>query len=198
MSEVHDAYHGSDAEKTIAVYKRLEEKGFIGIVAMNLLRACKASEHAKKYRGGNAHGSYKRQAYEKKDWSLMQLTRCLLSYAGMAGIGWGWSRDDQAIGFENVLYIDLPKFGQVSFHNRARHPGPDYSKPWDGVRGLGSSRIIRFACAVLGDPQPAETQGERDVRLKNGSKGGAGARPARKANGAKRAGSGEDQGGLGV
>jgi len=164
MCEVENAYNGSDAAATIAVYKRLEAAGPRGIIAMNLLRACKASERAKMYRGGNSRGSYKRQAYDKKDWSLMQLTQALTAHAVREGIIWGWGWDAKAIEFENVIYIDLPEFGQVSFHHRCRQPGPDYAKEWDGVRGLGSSRIIRFACAVLGDPQPAETKGEKDAK----------------------------------
>lgn len=176
MSEVHDAYHGSDADRTIAVYKRLEAAGARGIIAMNLLRACKASERAKQYRGGNSRGSYKRQAYDKKDWSLMQLTQALTAHAAREGIVWGWGYDAKAIEFENVIYIELPEFGQVSFHHRSRHPGPDYPKEWDGVRGFGSSRIIRFACAVLGDPQPVETNGERDAKRQTRRQRSAGAR----------------------
>lgn len=164
MSEVHDAYHGSDADRTIAVYKRLEAAGARGIIAMNLLRACKASERAKQYRGGNSRGSYKRQAYDKKDWSLMQLVNALTAHGDREGIAWGWGWDSKAIDFENVIYVELPEFGQVSFHHRVRHSGPDHTKEWDGIRGVGSSRIIRFACAVLGDPQPVETQGERDAK----------------------------------
>lgn len=205
MSAVNDAYDGSDAEATTAVYKRLEAVGPIGIIAMNLLRASKASERAKKYRGGNGRGSYRSMAYEKKDWSLTQLVRALSGHDESAGITWGWGRDESAVGYENVLYVDLPGFGQVSFHNQRRieHEyiaAKDYGKPWDGVRGLGSSRIIRFACAVLGDPQPQETAGERDVRLKNGAQGGPTPRDARGSRRARRSrpeeGSGGGQDGL--
>jgi len=178
MSSVNDAYNGSDADATIAVYNRLRAIGPRGEIALNLLRACKNSERAKKYRGGNKNGSYKRQAYERKDWSIGLLSDILAKFAEQEGIAWGWGYDRAAVGFEYVLYIDLPEFGQVSFHNRTRHAGADYLKPWDGVRGLGSSRIIRFACSVLGDPQPEETAGERDVRLQNGAKGAVAPRTA--------------------
>jgi len=189
MNAVNDAYNGSDGAATIAVYERLKAIGPRGEIALNLLRACKNSERAKQYRGGNSRGSYKRQAYERKDWSIGQLAQILVEHAALEEITWGWGHDANTVGFESVLYVDLPEFGQVSFHNRTRHAGPDYAKPWDGIRGLGASRIIRFACAVLGDPQPPETQGERDVRLKqNGAKGALAPRAARSPRRARRGG----------
>lgn len=176
---VHDTYFASDADATVALYKRLEAVGPRGIVAMNLLRACKASERAKKYRGGNSSGSYRRQAYAKKEWSIAQLIGALRANADAVGISWGWGYDAGAINFEHVVFIELPEFGQVSFHMQQRLGGEDHSKPWDGIKGLGASRIIRFACAVLGDRQPDETQGERDVRIKGGSEGSGPPRAAR-------------------
>lgn len=197
MSAVNDAYNGSDADATIAVYNRLRAVGPRGEIALNLLRACKCSERAKKYRGGNQKGSYKRQAYERKDWSIAQLADILGTFADQEGIAWGWGRDEKAAAFENVLFVELPDFGQISFHNRVRYPGPDHARPWDGARGLGSSRIIRFACAVLGDPQPEETAGERDVRNKDRSQGSPAPSPARRprrAGGERRKGGGQDPG----
>lgn len=167
---VHDVYHASDAEATVALYKRLEAAGPAGTVAMNLLRACKASERAKQYRGGNSRGSYKRQAYHKKEWSILQLIGALRSNAENLGIEWGWGYDAESIAYEHVLYIELPRYGQVSFHMGQRHGGNDHNKPWDGVRGLGSSRIIRFATEILGEPQPVMTNGERDVERQDRAK----------------------------
>lgn len=178
MSEVHDTYYDSDGDRTKQLYARLEAVGPGGIIAMNLLRAAKASERAKLYRGGDRRGSYKRQAYDKKRWSIMQLLGALRANAGTLGIEWGWGYDAKAIEYEHVLYVELPEFGQVSFHMSHRDGGEDHKKPWDGMRGLSSSRIIRFACAALGEPQPAETRGEQDAKRDRakgaGAKGAAG------------------------
>jgi hypothetical protein len=46
-----------------------------------------------------------------------------------------------------VLYVDLPT-GQVSFHTAARGVGPDYPGKWDGVRGTGAIRIIKWASSL--------------------------------------------------
>ncbi len=148
MSEVEHAYNGSDAGKTRAVFLRLLERGPIGDVAVNLFRTAKASERAKKYRGSSV-----RAAYDKKDWSIGELCRALVIHENLA-ISWGWGRDPKAIGFENVLYVDLPGgHGQVSFHTGYRRDGPDYAGGWDGVRGQTAPRIIKFANAVLlGEP----------------------------------------------
>jgi hypothetical protein len=57
-------------EATKALYARLEACGVQGFLAVQLFRACKSSERAKVYRGGNRQGSYRRQAYDRKQWSL--------------------------------------------------------------------------------------------------------------------------------
>lgn len=149
MSEVERAYRGSNADATRALFLRLIDSGPIGDVAINLFRASKASGRAKEYRG-----RYVRAAYDKKDWSLEQLCIALDVHADDIGIRWGWARDEKAVNFENVLYCDLPGgFGQVSFHCARRIKGPDYPWAWDGAKGEGPDRIIKFATAVLqGDP----------------------------------------------
>ncbi len=144
MSEVRDAYHGSDADKTRALFLRLIENGPIGDVAINLFRAMKASSRAKSYRGRSIG-----LAYQKKDWSLEQLCLALAVHAGDLGIRWGWGRDEKAVNFENVLYVEVPGAGQVSFHCGRRMDGPDFSGHWDGVQGAGAERVIKFATAVL-------------------------------------------------
>lgn len=154
MNELEQAYRGSDADRTRALYQRLIEHGQIGDVAINLLRACKASERAKEYRG-----RYVRAAYDKKDWSLDQLCGALDVHAADLGIRWGWGRDEKAVNFENVLYCDLPdNHGQVNFHCARRMVGPDYSGDWDGVKGEGANRIIAFATAVLAGEALEEEQ----------------------------------------
>lgn len=151
--EIFAIYSASDAEATKALYARLSACEPFGNVAVNLLRAHKASARAKKYRGGNSRGSYRAQAYERKDWSIAELCRALLGITigiapEMRVIRWGWGRDPKAVGFENVLYVDLPT-GQVSFHNGCRHDGPNYDGTWDGVRDAGADRICAWASAVL-------------------------------------------------
>lgn len=134
-------YSGSDAEATKALYAELERRGAIGVIALNLLRACKASARAKVYRGGNSHGRFKDQAYQKKEWSLRQLCDALVplidksKWCSTPGCGfpdgkpclgcgltvshgvvaWGWKEDPAQTFHRWVLYVDL-LVGQVSFH----------------------------------------------------------------------------------
>lgn len=173
--DVQTAYDGSDAEATRALYLRLIEYGSIGDVAINLLRASKASARAKVYRGKAGHGqpSYRRQAYDKKSWSIAQLCTALDAHAEVLGIRWGWGEDRTTDGFSDVLYIDLPGAGQVSFHQPYRGTGPNYPSAWDGARGEGARRIIRFATAVLdtGEPPKEEVGNGRE---NNGAEGTAG------------------------
>lgn len=175
MDDIQAIYDGSDGEATRALYLRLIDRGQAGDIAINLLRACKASERAKKYRGGNGRGSYRGQAYAKKDWALGELCRALVIHADDLGIVWGWGRDEKAIGFEDVLYVEVLGSGQVSFHTSYRKDGPDYARPWDGVRGEGARRIIKFATAVL-NGEPLD-QGETNVEG-NGPEGSDAAPPA--------------------
>ncbi|MDE2103583.1 MAG: hypothetical protein KGL39_40460 [Patescibacteria group bacterium] len=150
--EVMAVYNGSNGDETVAMYRRLETLGPAGVVAMNLFRATKASARAKVYRGGNGRGSYRGQAYEKKDWSIGQLCAAMTAHGEALGIAWGWGRDEGAIGFEDVLYVDLPE-GQVSFHCRSRKDGPDYPGEWDQVRKAGPTRICKHVSALLA-PMP--------------------------------------------
>jgi hypothetical protein len=149
MTNVRSIYDGSDGGATKALYDQLMNLGPAGKIAMNLLRACKASARAKKYRGGNSRGSYKAQAYDKKDWSIGELCRALRDHCADLGFVWGWARDEKAIGFEDVLYVELPGHGQVSFHNQSRRDGPDYPDAWDGVKGVQDERIIGYAQFLL-------------------------------------------------
>lgn len=152
--EIMGVYQGSDAERTKALYNALNVRGPIGIVATNLLRCCKNSERAKKYRGGNSNGSYRKQAYDRKQWSIENLDRELRQHAETLGINWGWGRDENQVRHDAVLYVELPR-GQVSFHTEARGMGPDFAGVWDGVRGQGATRICYFAEMVLALPAPA-------------------------------------------
>lgn len=145
---VREIYEGSDASATKTLYKELSYRGPLGCVVMNLLRTQKASKRAKLYRGGlPGEGSFRAMAYAKKQWSMEQLCDILLNHAAALMIVWGW-REDVGQEFHNwVLYVDLPGFGQVSFHTARRGKGPQYDKEWDRQR-LSEERILSFADSV--------------------------------------------------
>jgi hypothetical protein len=151
LHRVVTIYTGSDGAATTALYVELSALGSAGEVATNLFRAQKASERAKKYRGGiPGRGSYKSMAYDRKGWAIGNLTRILTQHADALGIRWGWQRDPSQRFHEWVLYVDLPT-GQASFHAAIRGDGPDYGQTWDGVPGASVDRILRHCAAVLAD-----------------------------------------------
>jgi hypothetical protein len=149
-----DVYAGSDGAATRAYYARLEQFGAIGRIAMNLFRAQKCSARAKVYRGGvRGGGSFKRMAYERKEWSLAELVGVLEAWrqnGGMPEIAYGWKQDPGVL-FDGepswVLYVDLP-VGQVSFHAPARSLGPDYPGEWDRSHA-SEARILRFCDEII-------------------------------------------------
>lgn len=143
LREVAAVYDGSDGEATRRLYARLETLGIAGFVAMNLFRACKASQRAKVYRR-----RHKGSAYGKKEWSMGLLCTALTNRGAAAGIDrWGWGHDGKAVGYEHVLYVELPT-GQVSFHTGARGTGPDYAGEWDGCKASGG-RIVQWCARLL-------------------------------------------------
>jgi hypothetical protein len=153
-----EIYNASDAEATKALYARLEQYGPIGLVGLNLFRAQKASARAKVYRGGiPGRGSYRRLAYERKQWSLENLCQVLADHAAELGLRWGWKEDPMQPYNPWVLYVDLPA-GQVSFHSPARGLGPDYPADWDRVPDASPFRIIRWVDQLLTLSPPAPTQ----------------------------------------
>ena len=154
LASIYGIYRGSDGQATRKLYDQLELIGPAGVVAVNLFRACKTSGRAKNYRGGNAAGSYRRQAYDRKHWSLGNLCRVLVRESEALGIEWGWAFDAEAVGFEHVLYVDLPT-GQVSFHTDQRLDGHDYEGKWDGVKGESGMRICRWICELLSQREAA-------------------------------------------
>lgn len=145
-----DVYTGSDGEVTKAYYAELEKFDSIGLVALNLFRAQKCSKRAKGYR----RRAHKESAYDRKNWSLEQLCQVLKLRGAELGIGYGWKQDLKTIGFEWVLYVDLPQ-GQVSFHSAVRLEGPDYAGDWDKTK-LSAERILAFCDSVTG-AIPGET-----------------------------------------
>lgn len=155
---VTEIYAGSDGEATKGLYQALEAHGPIGVVAVNLFRAHKASARAKVYRGGiRGQGAYSRLAYERKDWALANLTTTLTHHAAPLGLRWGWAADPEAAVYRAVLYVDLPT-GQVSFHTGHRGVGPDYAEPWDGVRDVGAARICGWIDGLLQAAAPVLTE----------------------------------------
>ena len=139
-----NAYVGSNAELTKALYAQLAALGPIGAVAMNLFRAQKASARAKVYHGRQ----YKDAAYSKKDWSLQQLCDILEKHAGEMAITWGWKEDPMQPYHSQVLYVDLPT-GQASFHPKTRGKGPDYKGDWDNQKDRTATRIIQWCSQLL-------------------------------------------------
>lgn len=149
VSDIFAIYAGSDGDKTRGLYECLTAIGPSGFVATNVFRATKASERAKVYRGGErGKGSYRRMAYERKQWSIDNLCKALTEHAASLSISWGWARDEKTTGYEWVCYIALPT-GQVSFHSPHRGEGPDFPGTWDGVRGEGPARICRWCADLL-------------------------------------------------
>lgn len=165
FEQILAVYDGSDGEATKALYARLLEFAPRGLVAVRLLQASKASARAKAYRG-----KWVRVAYDKKDWAISELCRALVAEPDVVP-SWGWARDPKAIGFEDVLYVDIPGAGQVSFHTSYRKDGPDYAGAWDGVRNVASRRICRWAEAVFDGREVFNREGGDHDGLSTGTEG---------------------------
>lgn len=141
-------YQGSNGDATRMLYRDLDRMGPMGIIGMNLFRACKCSERAKAYRKGPG---YRTEAYARKDWSVQNLARALQADTAH-GLTWGWAIDADLQArldpHHHILYVDLPT-GQVSFHIGQRYEGPDYSGEWDGEKGSAADRICRFVAELF-------------------------------------------------
>lgn len=138
-----EVYAKSDGQLTKQFYAELSLQGALGVIAINLFRAQKASERAKKY-----SPKYRGLAYQKKGWSLEQLAEVLCTHGAQYEIVFGWGRDDKEHFNPWVFYVDLPGVGQVSFHSPTRYKGPDYGREWDGQKGVSASRIVQFCQSV--------------------------------------------------
>jgi hypothetical protein len=138
----------NDGEVTSAYYRDLHACGPLGAVAVALFRAQKRSTAAKRYRRGN----WKSAAYDVKDWSMGELCKALSAHGQNHGITWGWKQDPEMVRRGDphswVMYVDLPGFGQVSFHTDNRKEGPDYPGEWDRMK-LSDQRIIGFCDHVM-------------------------------------------------
>jgi len=153
---VGSAYYGSDAEQTRALYRDLATYGPLGVLAVHLLQALKASVRAKRYRGAAGRGQprYRRLAYDKKIWAIGEVVRAL---AHCPQIRYGWAMDTQQPFYRHVLYVDLPT-GQVSFHMGQRGAGPTYVGLWDGTP-MNEPRIVSFGQHVLDGTEPVYLAG---------------------------------------
>lgn len=147
-------FNGSNSDHTKALYIELMALGAPGVVALNLFRACKASERAKDYRGRK----FKVAAYEKKQWSMGLLCEALQAQP-VDGISFGWGIDERMRAADaphfHVLYVDT-WCGQISFHTDVRGTGPAYTGQWDGVKDVSAKRACELVAQVL--------QGARLVR----------------------------------
>lgn len=153
LDDILAIYNGSSGAATRGLYAQLEAFAPRGPIAVKLLQACKASERAKKYTRRFAAA-----AYDKKDWAISELCRALVAEPDVVP-SWGWGFDAKAIGFEHVLYIDVPGAGQVSFHTSYRKDGPDYAGGWDGIKAVAARRICRWTEAVLNGREVLTSEG---------------------------------------
>lgn len=168
FDEIMAVYLGSEAGATKAMYARLMTFPPRGPVAVKLLQACKASERAKLYRTG----WMRRAAYDKKDWAISELCRALVAEPDVVP-SWGWGFDPKAIGFEHILYVDVPGAGQVSFHTSYRKDGLDYAGAWDGLRGVAARRICRWTEAVFDGREVLTSEGDDDGSRNDRNEAGA-------------------------
>lgn len=141
---VVEIYTGSDGEATKALYSALEQLGPDGLVAMNLFRAQKCSERAKKYRGRR----YVNDAYARKEWSLGLLCDILAAHGEALGIAWGWKVDPKEPFAKWVLYVETSQ-GQISFHSPKRLNGPDFNGDWDRAPGVCPMRVVTLTRETL-------------------------------------------------
>lgn len=176
FSEVKAVFEGRDGAATKALYDRLLTRGPRGVVAVNLMRILKNSGFAKGYKFRRSTAA----AYETKSWAIGQVCEAMVRHPEVIR-SWGWGRDENAVNFENVLYVDLPGVGQVSFHNGSRHQGPDYPGRWDGRRGMGPDRVCLWIEAILTNKAITTEEGATNVRQEDRAEGAADHRPAQPA-----------------
>lgn len=144
MMTAAEVFNQNDGGTTQSFYAELNRLGPLGEIAVALFRAQKRSSRAKEYR----RGRFRRMAYDVKSWSLSELCRLLEKHGGFV---WGWKQDQEVRFGEEaswVLYVDLPGFGQISFHSPTRGAGPEYPGDWDRQHA-SEERIIAFTDAVM-------------------------------------------------
>lgn len=157
MTTAQTVFDTSNGAVTQRYYDQLLQRGMRGVVALNLLRALKASKRAKVY-----SPQWRKIAYEKKKWSMSILANTLTQHAADLGVVWGWGRDKYARGYTHVLYVDLPT-GQASFHSPERFKGPDYVGEWSREPAIRS--VLRFCDAVMRGAYDLRDEGVHYDRL---------------------------------
>lgn len=144
-----EVFAQSDRAVTKAFYEELERRGPAGAVAINLMRAQKASSRAKQYHGGiRGVGSFSSLAYANKSQAMLTLCKILESHGSKLRIRFGW-KEDPSVKFGRsswVLYVDLPQ-GQVSFHCPERLSMHTYTGEWDHSHS-SEDRILEFCQRV--------------------------------------------------
>lgn len=111
LADIFAIYQASSGEATKALYATLEHRGPAGTIAVNLLRACKASERAKVYRGRR----FKTSAYDKKEWSLGNLCGALEAHARDLRIIWGWGG---VLKLNNGKWLGHPRHGFATYNEQ--------------------------------------------------------------------------------
>lgn len=146
MMNAFDVFAQNDGDVTKSYYDELTKCGQLGEIAVALFRCQKRSARAKDYRSGK----WRRAAYDVKSWSMGEVCRLLQRYPD-SGFKWGWKADPDVLFGDQpswVLYVDIPLFGQVSFHNPSRGAGLDYDGGWDGQH-RSQDRILDFCDRVM-------------------------------------------------
>lgn len=135
-----EVFARNDGDLTRRFYAHLDSLGIDGQLATALFRAQKRSEAAKRYRGRQ----YTRAAYDVKNWSLSEVCRIA---AQMPELQWGWRRDPNTKGYEQVLYVEL-SYGQCSFHSADRLAGPEFTRRWQPQPDSRTS-ILSYCADVM-------------------------------------------------
>ncbi len=143
LSEIMSIYRGSDALATGKMYDRLAQRGVAGVLAVNLLRACKKSERAKVYTARD----HRVASYDGKQWAMDEICSILVKHPALVA-SWGWGTDNKQTYHRFVLYVELLQ-GQVSFHTHARGVGPDFPGQWDGKAGMSGQRACAYAASLF-------------------------------------------------
>ncbi len=170
IAAVRKIYDGSNGDWTKELYRLLEAKGPMGVIALNVFRACKTSERAKVYRGRNQNGRFRDQSYDRKQFSLYNLCEMLNRLHPQAmDFRWGWAKDQSEPYAPWIIYVELPT-GQVSFHSPARGMGPLFTGKWDEAKGTAPDRICRWCAMVLLDETlvPAPPMVEPPIEMFSG------------------------------
>lgn len=136
-------YAGSDGADTMALYAFLTAAGPLGAVARDIFRAQKCSTRAKLYK----KRAHKRDAYDRKTWSMGLLADTLIEHAVTLGIPWGWQYDAPREPHAWVLYVQMSPVWQVSYHTGERGKGPDFNGVWDGKSS--ESAMLNFVQKVV-------------------------------------------------